>query len=471
MKKRIIALIMAFLLVVPTFVTASTAEDPEGYAIATTIFNFVKRFYNFEIDDTKATENIIKEVLRENPDALETIVKAFMGALDEHSVYYTREEFESFNNYIESGFAGIGITYLRENGRMVVSDTVENSPANKAGIQPGDIIAAVDGTSLYDCDTDFAASLIRGKEGTSVTLTIERGNEKFDITLIRATLHDITVNYSLLEDDIAYFQISMFGSETAQEFDKAYNELKAHNPKGYIIDLRYNTGGVTDVALSCLSYFLPKGATTMNFNSREDGNIIYQNNADGKKENLVVLVNEYSASASEIFTAAIKDNKAGVIVGTTTYGKGTAQTTIGLGEYGGLKLTVAEFKSPNGDRIDGIGISPDIFVKNVYKKAEASDFESLGYSVVYKQGDSGKEVYAIKQRLSATGHFKGTMDDYFDASLAEAVKAVQKEAGLFVYGVADITTQTIINNLALEAEIMLDTQFNAAYEYVKSNIK
>jgi len=114
---------------------------------------------------------------------------------------------------------------------------------------------------------------------------------------------------------------------------------------------------------------------------------------------------------------------------------------------------------------------PDIYVKNVPKKAESSDFETLTYKTTYRQGDNGDEVYAIKQRLSATGHFKGNMDNYFDASLTEAVKKLQKEAGLFVYGVADITTQTIINNLALESEITVDSQFNAAYEYVINNIK
>jgi len=470
MKKRIAALLMAFVLLIPTFVFAEETITEE-YTVVDTIFNFVRRFSHFEVDEAKATDAIVQEVLKEKPETMETILKTFMSTLDEHSVYYTKEEFDSFNNYIESGFAGIGVTYLRENGAMVISDTVENSPAQKAGIKAGDIIEAVNGEPLYDCDTDYAASLIRGEAGSSVLLKIRRGEETFEVTLIRANLHDITVNYSMLEGDIAYFSISMFSSETAKEFEKAYNELKEHNPKGYIIDLRYNSGGVTDEALDCLSYFLPKTAVTMKYYSKNQEPVVYYNKQDGKKENLAVLVNEYTASASEIFSGAIKDNKAGVIVGSKTYGKGTAQTTIGLGEYGGLKLTIAEFKSPNDNTINQVGIMPDIYVKNVPKKAESSDFEPLTYKTTYRQGDNGDEVYAIKQRLSATGHFKGNMDNYFDASLTEAVKKLQKEAGLFVYGVADITTQTIINNLALESEITVDSQFNAAYEYVINNIK
>lgn len=470
MKKRIVAIILAMLVAIPTFVCAEETVTEE-YTVVNTIFNFVKRFSHFEVDEAAAADNITKEVLKENPDAMETVLNAFMDTLDEHSVYYTKEEFESFNNYIESGFSGIGVTYLRENGEMVVSDTVENSPAQKAGIKAGDVIAAVDGVSMYDCDTDYAASLIRGEEGSSVSLTIKRGDETFDVTLIRATLHDITVNYSMLDGDIAYFAISMFSSETSKEFEKAYNELKKSNPKGYIIDLRYNSGGVTDEALSCLSYFLPENAVTMKYYSKNQNPVVYRNKKAGTKENLAVLVNEYTASASEIFTAAIKDNKAGVVVGNKTYGKGTAQTTIGLGEYGGLKLTIAEFKSPDDNTINQVGIIPDVYVKNVPKKAEAADFEPLSYVKIYKQGDSGEEVYAIKQRLSATGHFNGNMDNYFDSSLTEAVKAIQKDTGLFVYGVADITTQTIINNLALESEITVDSQFNAAYEYVLNNVK
>lgn len=470
MKKAVAVLLAVMLLMSSVFVYAEEAVSGE-YTVVNTIINFVKRFSHFEVDDAKVADNIVKDVLKEHPEAMGTIIKSFMETLDEHSVYYTKEEFESFNNYIESGFAGIGISYLRENGKMVVADTVENSPAAKAGIQAGDIIAAVDGVSLYDCDTDYAASLIRGEEGSSVCITVKRGEETFDVTLIRATLHDTTVNYSMLEGDIAYFAISMFSSETSKEFEKAYNELKEMNPKGYIIDLRYNSGGVTDEALACLSYFLPENAITMKYYSKGQDPVVYLNGRDGQKENLAVLVNEYTASASEIFSAAIKDNEAGVIVGNKTYGKGTAQTTIGLGEYGGIKLTVAEFKSPNDNTINQVGISPDIYVKNVPKKAEATDFKALSYENVYKQGDSGEEVFAIKQRLSATGHFKGNMDSYFDTSLTEAVKAIQKESGLFVYGVADITTQTVINNLALEAEILLDSQFDMAYEYVKSNIK
>lgn len=470
MKKRILSLIMAILLTLPAFVCAEEAVSEE-YTVVNTIFNFVKRFSHFAVDEAKAADNITKAVLEENPDAMETVLKAFMETLDEHSVYYTKEEFDSFNNYIESGFAGIGVTYLRENGQMVISDTVENSPAQKAGLKAGDVIAAVGGVSLYDCDTDYAASLIRGEEGSSVVLTIKRGDETFDVTLIRAALHDITVNYSMLEGDIAYFAISMFSSETSKEFEKAYNELKKENPKGYIIDLRYNSGGVTDEALNCLSYFLPEKAVTMKYYNQDQPPVIYYNKKAGNKENLAVLVNEYTASASEIFSAAIKDNNAGVIVGNKTYGKGTAQTTIGLGEYGGLKLTVAEFKSPNDNTINQVGIIPDIYVKNVERKAETTDFQPLTFEKIYKQGDSGEDVYAIKQRLSATGHFEGNMDTYFDASLKEAVKKIQEEVGLFVYGEADITTQTVINNLALDAEITPDSQFDAAYEYVLSNIK
>lgn len=469
--KKIIALLLAGILLMSSVSVCAKTDVSVEYTVVNTIMNFVKKYSHFDVDEHTVLNSVIEAVLEEHPEALESILKTFMGTLDEHSVYYTREEFDNFNNYIESGFAGIGVTYLRENGAMVVTGTVENSPASKAGIQAGDVIAAVNGISLYDCDTDYAASLIRGEEGSSVCITVKRGDETFDVTLIRAALHDITVNYTMLEGDIAYFSISMFSSETSKEFEKAYNELKQNNPKGYIVDLRYNTGGVTDEALSCLSYFLPEKAVTMKYYSKNQDPVVYYNKKAGKKENLAVLVNEYSASASEIFSGAIKDNNAGVLVGTRTYGKGTAQTTIGLGEYGGLKLTVAEFRSPNDNIINQVGITPDINVKNIPRRAEASDFKPLTYGTVYKQGDNGEEIYAIKQRLSATGHFKGSMDNYFDASLTEAVKAIQKESGLFVYGVADITTQTVINNLALESEITLDSQFDAAYEYVKSNIK
>ena len=136
MKKKIVALLTAILLTLPVFVYAQE-EASEEYTVVNTIFNFVKRYSHFAVDEAKAADNITKEILKENPEVMGTILKAFMGTLDEHSVYYTKEEFESFNNYIESGFAGVGVTYLRENGEMVISDTVENSPAQKAGIKDG----------------------------------------------------------------------------------------------------------------------------------------------------------------------------------------------------------------------------------------------------------------------------------------------------------------------------------------------
>ncbi len=470
MKKRLLALLLAAVIaVMPVCVSATdVSELPEEYTVVDAIKEYIKANYQFDIDFEEVLDSVIIEVLRENPELYDEIARGMMNGLDDYSVYYSSEEFKEFFTQIEAAYAGIGAYISRINGYATVSGFVENSPAEKAGMMQGDIILAVNGEDVAGKDTEIVVGKIRGDEGTNVTITVKRGEETLDITIVRATLHTATITSQILEGNVGYIAISQFSSSTASEFKTTFLKMKEQGVDRFIIDVRNNPGGVTSQAVGCASVLLPKGTTVLKVNSKSMGESVYTSNyLAGKKEKVVVLTNEYSASAAEIFAVAIKDNDAGILVGTKTYGKGTMQTTASLGEYGGLKVTMAEFVGPAGTPINNVGVAPHEVVINVESFAEQSDFTPLKFEKKFYLGDDDEQIYALKERLRVMGYFNGTMDNYFDDVLDAAVKQFQSDVGLFPCGDLDFSTQTAINNLVTEYKVVRDSQFDRAYEIVK----
>lgn len=468
MKKRILALLLTFIMLFSVSAYASEENSVE-FSVASSVLQYVDKNYHFGLDNAGLLRKMIRLYLDENPDGFENVMGVIMSSLDEYSEYYTAEEFKEFYAQVESEFAGIGAYLSRENGYITINSVTPDSPAAKASLTGGDRIVKVNGEDIVGVDSDYAVSKIRGEVGTKVVLTIERdGVGTFDVTITRDVIREETVTGAIYEKNIGYIYISNFSSSTGKEFENkilAYDDLGI---KKLIIDLRYNGGGVTDQALHCLTYLLPKNSVMLKINSRTKGDSSYTNIDDSyKKRDVVVLVNEYTASAAEIFAAAIKDNQAGTLLGTKTFGKGTMQTTVGLGEYGGIKLTIAEFCGPNGTQIKDTGILPDIKVENKTRTVKEEDLIPMKFDKIYKKGEDNEQVLAIKQRLKVLKYFNGTMDNYYDQTLFNAVKTFQETNGLFGYGVADFTTQTTINNLISGAEITEDTQFDKALELLK----
>ena len=469
MKKRILALLLAFSILFSINVSAVENAGSEEYSVANSVLQYVENNYHFGVENSELLRKVIKLYLSENPDGFQNIMNIILGSLDEYSQYYTAEEFKEFFAAVESEFAGIGAYMARENGYMTISSVTPDSPASKASLTSGDKIIAVNGENIVGADSDYVISKIRGEAGTKVVLTIERdGVGKFDVTIVRDVIREETVTSAIYEKDIGYIYITNFSSVTGREFE---NKLAAFDDLGIkklIVDLRYNGGGVTDQALHCLTFLLPQKSGMLKINSKSMGERTYTNSDDSyKPRNVVVLVNEYTASAAEIFAAAIKDNKMGTIIGTKTFGKGTMQSTAGLGQYGGLKLTVAEFYGPGGTEIKDKGISPDIKVENRTRPVKDEDVIPMKFDKVYKKGMDSEQVLAIKQRLKILKYFNGNMDNYYDETLFQAVKTFQETNGLFGYGVADFTTQTTINNLIGDALVTEDTQFEKAVEFLK----
>ena len=300
-------------------------------------------------------------------ELIDGALKGYVNALgDPYTTYYTKEEMKEIMEETNGNFVGIGI-YMTENIKenvIMVIKPIENSPAEKAGILPGDIITKINDVEYTGDKLEEASNKIRGEEGTKVKLEIYRNGEtkEFEITRKKVVISHITTK--VLEDNIGYIAISDFDGDCANEFKTKYKELEKKGITKLIIDIRNNGGGIVDKSLEIANTMIEKGSTLLITKDKK-------NNEDITKatENpiinmpVVVLTNEYSASASEILAGALKDNNKATLVGTKTYGKGIIQELNKLSDGSGLKVTVSEYYTPNHTAINKIGITPDVEVE------------------------------------------------------------------------------------------------------------
>lgn len=311
-------------------------------------------------------ENYIGDV---DEEALEEgIYKGYIQGLeDPYSVYYNEEETKDLYETTEGEYSGIGAVLSQdlESGVITLVQIYEDSPAAKAGLKDNDILTKVGDIEVTDMDLSEVVTYIKGEKGTDVDLTVLRGEdaEEITVTATRDTVEAQTVKYEMLEGQTGYLSVSEFDSVTYAQYEEALNELTAQGMTGLIVDLRNNPGGNLNTVCEMLDLVLPKGT------------IVYTEDKDGKRETatsddehqinvpMVVLVNGNSASASEIYAGAIQDYGIGKIVGTQTYGKGVVQQIFDLGDGTSVKLTIAEYFTPNGRNIDGEGITPDVEVE------------------------------------------------------------------------------------------------------------
>ena len=286
---------------------------------------------------------------------------------DPYSVYYTQEELEDMISQTEGIYYGIGayIGFNTEANMCYVSKLIKNTPAAASDLSPGDFIVKVDGTDTIGMTSSEIVKLIKGPEGTSVTITVQREGEKnpLDITVARAKIESPTVEYEMLENSIGYIEITEFDDVTYAQYCEAYDTLVAQGMKGLILDLRANPGGNVSTVCQIARRLLPEGLivyTEDKYGQRME----YR--CDGTEEiqiPLAVLVDRNSASASEILAGAIKDYGIGKLVGTTTFGKGIVQRIISFSDGTAIKLTISNYFTPNGNYIHGVGIEPDIPVE------------------------------------------------------------------------------------------------------------
>lgn len=312
---------------------------------------------------------IQKEYIGEvDEDALQTgICQGYVGALgDPYSAYYDEEQTNALMETTQGEYGGIGVVLTQnlDTGVTAASSVYEDSPAMKAGMKDGDIIYQVEGRDVSGMDLEEISGNIKGEKGTTVEITVLRGEtgEEVTLTITRDTIQAETVKTRMLEDEIGYLAISEFDSVTLEQYREGLAELTAQGMEGLIVDLRGNPGGNLDTVCEILDLMLPEGLIV--YTEDKDGNRqeFTSDEAQEVQVPLAVLVDGNSASASEIYAGAIQDYGIGQIVGTKTYGKGVVQTIYDLKDGTSLKLTVAEYFTPNGRNIDGEGITPDVEV-------------------------------------------------------------------------------------------------------------
>ena len=299
--------------------------------------------------------------------AMEGAISGMLLSLDPHSSYLKPEDFKELQEETEGSFSGIGIEVTIEDGILTVVSPIEATPADKAGLKAKDMIIKIDGEPTQNMNPMDAIKKLRGAEGSKVILAIHRKGweELKDFTLTRATIPLHSVKEAFLEPGLAYIRITNFQSQSTKEVQDALQKLQAQHPiNGLILDLRNNPGGLLDQAVSITDIFLDGGLVVYTKGRVREQNMTFQAHSNGGKNlfPLVVLVNEGSASASEIVTGAIQDHKRGIIVGTKTFGKGSVQTIIPLPEGAGLRMTTARYYTPNGRSIQATGITPDVEV-------------------------------------------------------------------------------------------------------------
>ena len=313
---------------------------------------------------------------------------------DVYSVYYTKEEFESLMQSTNGIYYGIGayISTDDNTGLPVIAGVMEGSPAQEAGLMEGDICYKVDGESTESMELDEFVSKVKGEEHTTVVLTIIREGESdyLEIEVERRKIESPTVNYEMKEGNVGYIQITEFDTVTSDQFTEALVTLKEQGMKGLIIDLRSNPGGNLDTVCEIASQLLPEG--TIVYTVEKDGTRT-DYNCDGANEfdlPMVVLVNGYSASASEILAGAIKDYGIGTLVGTTTFGKGIVQRIIPFSDGTAVKLTVSKYYTPSGVNIHGTGIDPDVEIEyDSEAAAEGTDNQLEKALEIIKEGIDG----------------------------------------------------------------------------------
>ncbi|WP_144983919.1 S41 family peptidase [Halomonas sp. C22] len=334
--------------------TNSVADDLPLEEIQTfaEVFERIKRAYVEEVDDRTLLRNAMRGMLSE---------------LDPHSAYLDANEYQSLRESTQGEFGGIGIEVGTENGQLMVITPIDDTPASRAGLLSRDIIIAIDGTPTDNLSLQEAVNLMRGEPGSQLRLSILRAGEDTprDLTLTREIIRSESVRHETLEPGYGYLRISQFQSRTPEQARRALERMAREQPlEGLILDLRNNPGGVLQAAVGVADLFLDSGLIVYTEGRLSDTEMSFSASPDTPARDvpLVVLINSGSASAAEIVAGALQDQRRGVIMGTESFGKGSVQQIMPLGNGEGLKLTTALYYTPNGRSIQAQGIEPDVEV-------------------------------------------------------------------------------------------------------------
>lgn len=433
-------------------------------------------------------------------EGLKAALKGMLAGLDKYSAFYDNHEMEAFNSSLNGNYVGIGAGLEKSDSHIKITKVYEGSPAEKAGILEGDLITAVNGVSVFDKDAETVATAIRGDAGTTVRITIIRENLTKEFSIVRGTV-SINPVMSRIEGENAYIRIDSFGAGTAAKFNKAMDEVDKNSIRKIILDLRGNPGGYVDEATAVAEKLMPPGIiTTLDYKSDVMTDQVYSSNETHPDYIVAVLVDEGSASASEILAGALEDAGNGFLIGQNTYGKGVFQNLFSVltpeayekynklyGEkfvteiqwlnydgvfpkqdeiLGTVKLTTGHYLTPKGRAIDSIGLKPAVALPNPTNpnNVDLSSINFLSNSEPITINIYDAEVYNIERVLKAAGYLTTTADKQFDTATQDAVKKYQANAKLPVTGTIDVNTRDQLNKTLLELRNKNDPQYTKAVE-------
>ncbi|WP_347355916.1 S41 family peptidase [Bdellovibrio sp.] len=353
------------------------------------VLNLIQQYYVEEVNTKKLVYGAIKGMLRE---------------LDPHTNFMPPEMFKDFETETSGEFGGLGIEISIQNSILTIISPIEDAPAWEAGIKAGDKVVGIDGTSTKGMSLVEASQMMRGKKGSKIVLRVVRDGEEKprDITVVRGSVKIKSVKYTDLGDGFAYVKITSFIENTAKDLQKAVENHMKNNKNqmsGLLIDMRRNPGGLLDQAIKVSDMFLKDGTIVSTIGRNKNEKEIATATKKGQYTNfpIVILVNEYTASASEIVSGALQDNKRALIVGQRTFGKGSVQSVIKLGDGSGLKLTVARYYTPNGVSIQAEGIHPDIEIEDVDTDAFS---KAVVKSVTTREGDIAGHLKGDREKAA-----------------------------------------------------------------------
>ncbi|HHV97316.1 MAG TPA: S41 family peptidase [Clostridiaceae bacterium] len=493
--KSSVKIVSVFLILVITVVfNASTVGATESKALNLDYLNSI-----MELIDSKYAGEV------DNNKLLEGVLKGIFGSLDPYTQFYTPEEAKQFFGSVEGSYEGIGIAIEKQNNVIIITKVFPGTPADQAGLIQGDKIISIDMKSTADMTVEEAANYIRGLTGTKVTLGIMRGNSN-DAKIVEVERKKIKLNPVTYEikGDIAYIKLETFNANTEEFFNDALKEIDDKGISKIILDLRDNPGGLVDQGVALARHFVPKGLITkLVFKSEDMPDQEYNSYLENPKYKLVVLVNEMSASASEIVAGAIQDTKAGTIVGTKTYGKAKVQNLLPIltpeayEKYakivndkvveaydliskhgvnplnsevlGWIKITTGYYVTPNNRMIDGEGITPDVIVESttVVDGIHINSIQKLSLTWKPTLGDDGLDVYNAEKILKLLGYDIGTPDTYLDEKTYSQISKFRTDRGFYAGGVLDFTTQKALNEAYEFLRILYDKQYAKALEILR----
>ena len=419
------------------------------------VFYYLKQNY---LDKDVTSEQLIQGALKGMAESVG----------DPYTTYLVNDETAQLDETVNGSFGGIGAELKSDQSRVVISTTMEGSPSQQVGLQADDVIIKVDGEDMTGKTISEVVKKVRGEVGTDVVLTIERAGTSLEVKLTRASIAINTVKAELDKEDatIGHVRITSFAKNTAEELEKAVKDLTNKGAKAFVFDVRYNPGGLLDQAYKVANMFLKDGEPIVQVEDRFGEKKIYKASSDIGKFKItqpyVLLVNEGSASASEILAAALKEGAGVQIVGTKTYGKGTVQSVIDISDKSELKYTNAKWLTPNGNWIHKEGVTPT-------KEVNLPDYAFLKIidaRETLKVGSVSQNVLSVETILKGLG-YSVTADGYFDAATQDAVKSYQQKEGLTATGEVDEETAQKLMNSVRQLIQQNDTQYQAAKELLK----